>query len=213
MKVYQKLNAARKEFHTLKLQKTGLNKFAGYSYFELSDFLIPALNVFDKHGLCAFISFGKDLATMQIVDADTGESVAITSPMAEAALKGCHPIQNLGAVETYTRRYLWVAALEIVEHDALDSSQPLAEERKVVKQGALSGIGDELSAEWKTWLIDLADQMNDWVLKQNNPEKAWQVREEAIEQQKLDEIMVLFIDRHLNSKTRTALRKFSEATV
>jgi hypothetical protein len=48
--------------------------------------------------------------------------IEITSPMSEAALKGCHAVQNLGAVQTYIRRYLWVTALEIVEHDAIDSS-------------------------------------------------------------------------------------------
>jgi hypothetical protein len=42
--------------------------------------------------------------------------------MAEANLKGCHPIQNMGAVQTYSRRYLYVSALEIVEHDALDAT-------------------------------------------------------------------------------------------
>ncbi len=31
-------------------------------------------------------------------------------------------VQNLGAVQTYIRRYLWVAALEIVEHDVVDAS-------------------------------------------------------------------------------------------
>ena len=31
-------------------------------------------------------------------------------------------MQNIGAVETYQRRYLWVTAMEIVEHDALDST-------------------------------------------------------------------------------------------
>jgi len=31
-------------------------------------------------------------------------------------------VQNIGAVETYQRRYLWVTAMEIVEHDALDST-------------------------------------------------------------------------------------------
>lgn len=127
MKVYQQLNAARQEFHTLKLQKTGENKFAKYKYFELGDFLIPALNVLQKHGLCAFISFGEALATMRIVAVEDGSSIELTSPMAPAELKGCHPIQNLGAVETYTRRYLWVSALEIVEHDAIDSSKPLDE--------------------------------------------------------------------------------------
>lgn len=125
MNIYHKLNNARAEFHTLKLRKTGLNKFAGYQYFELGDFLIPALEVFNKHGICAFISFGKEVATMRIQDVDSDSFIEITSPMSTAALKGCHEVQNLGAVETYIRRYLWVATMEIVEHDALDSSKPL----------------------------------------------------------------------------------------
>lgn len=124
MSVYQKLNEARAEFHTLKLKKTGKNAFAGYQYFELGDFLLPAMEVFGKHGLCAIVSFESELATMRIVSTDpkdTGE-IVITSPMGSAALKGCHEVQNIGAVETYQRRYLWVAALEIVEHDALDAT-------------------------------------------------------------------------------------------
>jgi hypothetical protein len=41
--------------------------------------------------------------------------------MAEANLKGCHPIQNLGAVQTYIRRYLWITALEITDNDIVDT--------------------------------------------------------------------------------------------
>jgi hypothetical protein len=204
MNVYQKLNTARKEFHTLQLKKTGLNKFAGYSYFELGDFLIPALNVFEKHGLCAFISFGKDIATMQIRSVDDGSFIELQSPMAEAALKGCHPIQNLGAVETYTRRYLWVAALEIVEHDALDSSEPVG--GKVIKQGAKDGIGDDLPPEWKTYLSDLAAQLTNWTIKQGNPKKAKEVLAEAIATDDLDGDMLIWLERQLDSKVRTAMR-------
>ena len=121
--VHRKLSAARKKFHTLALKKTGKNTFAGYDYFELGDFLIPALDVFDEVGLCATISFDRELATMTIRDLDNPEdTILITSPMGSAALKGCHEVQNIGAVETYQRRYLWVAALEIVEHDALDKT-------------------------------------------------------------------------------------------
>jgi hypothetical protein len=122
MSVYTKLNEARKRFHELKLEKTGHNKFAGYYYFELGDFLIPALKIFNEVGLCAFVSFDKELATMSIMDAiaPVDGCITITSPLGSAALKGCHEIQNIGACETYCRRYLWVAALEIVEHDALD---------------------------------------------------------------------------------------------
>ena len=122
MSIYQKLNTARKKFHALPLKKSGHNKFAGYYYFELGDFLIPAMQVLDEVALCAIVSFTGDTATMRIIDIETDKEIIITSPMGSAALKGCHEVQNIGAVETYQRRYLWVAALEIVEHDALDAS-------------------------------------------------------------------------------------------
>lgn len=121
MSVYTKLSEARARFHALQLKKTGENKFAGYKYFELGDFLIPALQVFKECGLLAHVSFTQDIASMTITDLEDGTSMVITSPMGSAALKGCHEVQNIGAVETYQRRYLWVAALEIVEHDALDA--------------------------------------------------------------------------------------------
>lgn len=131
MNVYAKLQAARMKLHSMELKKSGHNKFAGYNYFELADFVVPALKIFDELKLCGVVSFGKEVATLTIVDLEAGSKVEITSPMSSAALKGCHEVQNLGAVETYIRRYLWVAALEIVEHDALDSSEPVKEEQKL----------------------------------------------------------------------------------
>jgi len=119
--IYKKLNDARIKFHKLSLRKTGHNKFSDYHYFELADFLIPAIQVFDLEGLCAVISFTKETATMTIYDVEKPQDqIVITSPMGTANLKGCHEVQNIGAVETYQRRYLWMSALEIVEHDALD---------------------------------------------------------------------------------------------
>ena len=132
MNVYQKLNEARDEFHQAKLKKSGHNKFANYYYFELGDFVIPALEIFKTHGLTSIISFGKEEASMTIVDNDKPEEkIVLTSPMSSAALKGCHEVQNLGAVQTYLRRYLWVAALEIVEHDALDGT--VGSDKKTIK--------------------------------------------------------------------------------
>jgi hypothetical protein len=123
MNVYQKLNEARDKFHQSELKKSGHNKFAGYSYFELGDFVVPALRIFKEVGLTSIITFGREEAQMLIVNTDKpDEVITITTPMSEASLKGCHPVQNLGAVETYLRRYLWVAAMEIVEHDPLDAT-------------------------------------------------------------------------------------------
>jgi hypothetical protein len=42
MPVHKKLNEARIAFHALPLKKSGQNTFAGYKYFELGDFLVPA---------------------------------------------------------------------------------------------------------------------------------------------------------------------------
>jgi hypothetical protein len=122
MSVYKKLIVARAKLRAKVLKKSGHNKFAGYNYFELGDFLHPIMEIFDEVGLIGIVSFTKEQAELCIVDIDGGGEIVITSPFGSAALKGCHEVQNIGAVETYQRRYLWVTAMEIVEHDALDST-------------------------------------------------------------------------------------------
>lgn len=124
MSVYAKLNKARRILQGKKLTKSGHNKFAGYQYFELGDFLPTVQEIFSDLGLCGIVSYTAETAKLTIIDAEKpeGERVEITSPMGSAALKGCHEVQNIGAVETYQRRYLWVTAMEIVEHDALDAT-------------------------------------------------------------------------------------------
>jgi len=122
MTAYQKLMEARIALQGKKLAKTGKNKFAGYSYFELGDFLPTVQEIFLSLGLCGFVSYGVEKADLTICDIENPEDkIIISSPMSSASLKGAHEIQNLGAVQTYLRRYLWVTAMEIVEHDALDA--------------------------------------------------------------------------------------------
>jgi hypothetical protein len=165
MNVYEKLNAAREEFHGLELKKTGHNKFAGYHYFELGDFLIPALKVFKKHGLCGVVTFEDKIAMMSIRNVEKpDEFIVISSPMGSAALKGCHEVQNIGAVETYQRRYLWVTALEIVEHDALDATTGKEERNangtaKGPKHKPTDGAGDGMDPERKSAIEDMVSYM------------------------------------------------------
>jgi hypothetical protein len=120
MSVHKKLMQARITLQGTKLQKSGHNKFAQYYYFELGDFLPEIQNIFNNLDLCGVVSFTNEMATLSITDMEDGTTLNITSPMSSAALKGCHEVQNLGAVQTYLRRYLWVTAMEIVEHDALE---------------------------------------------------------------------------------------------
>jgi hypothetical protein len=122
MSVYIKLMQARLFLQATKLNKSGENKFAGYKYFELGDFLPTVQEIFHNLGLCGVVSYTADIARLTIIDTEDGSQLEITSPMGSAALKGCHEVQNIGAVESYQRRYLWVTAMEIVEHDLLDAT-------------------------------------------------------------------------------------------
>ena len=135
MNLYEKLACARVELQNRNLKKSGHNKFAGFDYYELKD-LMPAINeIMAKYKLLGVCSFHADYATLSIFDAEEPESViVIKSPHAEAELKGCQPIQCLGGEETYQRRYLWMAAMEIVEGDALDANVGRPEKKEKVTQ-------------------------------------------------------------------------------
>ena len=47
MSVYRKLQAVRYELSKLNLKKSGKNKFAGFEYFELGDFMPTAHKLMD----------------------------------------------------------------------------------------------------------------------------------------------------------------------
>ena len=197
--VHKKLMAARMSLQEATLKKSGHNKFAGYSYFELGDFIPTITEIFYNIGLCGVVSYDSEIASLTITDTDDGTSLVITSPMAEANLKGCHPIQNLGAVETYTRRYLWVTAMEIVEHDALDSSAPIKEEKIIITptQGAM----DTIPEDEQNYLRELAMELIA-ICEQGDPKIAWV----KLEAENLDSEQKIALWTLLPSKVRSALK-------
>jgi hypothetical protein len=201
MGVHKKLMEARIALQAAPLKKSGHNKFAGYQYFELGDFL-PTINIiFHKLGLCSVISFDKDLATMCITDTEDNSQIVLTSPMADANLKGCHPIQNLGAVETYTRRYLYVSALEICEHDALDSSPPVKEEKQAPVITPTQGAMDNIPPEEVQYLQEMAVDLIA-MCEQGDPKAAWV----KLEEENLDAEQKIALWTLLPSKVRSALK-------
>lgn len=202
MSVHRKLMQARIELQGKSMSKSGLNKFAGYSYFELGDFLPSVMEIFNGIGLCGVISFAPDVATLTITDVDGGGEIKITSPMADAQLRGCHPIQNLGAVETYTRRYLWVTAMEIVEHDALDATtgKDKTKGEKIIHTPT-KGIGDDLPEEETQYLVELAATIIGLV---DAGEAVSALDKVNAEQLDSDQMTALW--SRLDSKTRSAIK-------
>jgi len=138
--VYMRLAKSRVDLQAMQMMKSGNNKFAGYFYFELSDFLPTVTKILFDNGLCGAISFYKEHAELRIVAFEDGSEVVFSSPMSEANLKGCHPVQNLGAVQTYLRRYLYMAALEIVEQEIFDSKTLLTKTDVFVEKASKKGV-------------------------------------------------------------------------
>ena len=139
MNIYQKLQKARIKLQEAKLKKTGKNTYAGFEYFELGDFL-PELNrIMDELNLAFVIDFQLDLATITLFDSEKPElKIQASSPYAEVNLKGCHDIQNLGAKQTYLRRYLIVNLFNITEPDVLDATVVKEKQQPAQKPSTLS---------------------------------------------------------------------------
>ena len=126
MSVYKKLQEARILLQNTKLNKSGKNKFAGFNYFELSDFIPQVTEIFNKVGLCGVVSFTNDTAYLTVHETEGDGFISFTSPLVMAENAKGQAIQSLGATHTYFRRYLWLMCMEITENDLIDSVEPKA---------------------------------------------------------------------------------------
>ena len=115
MKVFKKLQQARVTLLDANLKKSGKNKFAGFEYFELGDFMPTINKIFLDIGLCGVVHFTADYAVLTIYDADseTGEHIEFRSPLVLAENAKGQLIQSMGSTHTYFRRYLFLTTQHI----------------------------------------------------------------------------------------------------
>lgn len=165
MSVLAKLAKAREQFMEMKVKKTGFNSYIDYHYYTLDDIVPPGLKCLHDQGLAASpMSCTPNEASMTIVDTESGDMWPITIPLGKASMKGLHDVQQLGAALSYSRRYLWLQLLEIVEPDWAELSEPkkdlkptdpaTEEQMKVLRKAWKDG---ELSAEAATTLKTATD--------------------------------------------------------
>ena len=132
MNLFEKITEARNILLSTEMKKSGKNTYAGYSYHELRDFS-DEIQKINKHvGIFSCITIGADLASIRIYDSSevSVPPVEFCIQTGKATLKGAHEIQNRGAEVTYMRRYLYMLAYDITEHDSIDCSKPLTTEKK-----------------------------------------------------------------------------------
>lgn len=125
--VFTRLAAARSQFHKMlaegEIHKSGWNSFLEYKYFELDDIVPPGLKCLHDNGLCTTpVTCNGMEVKMSVVESETANSIEFGIPMSKANMKG-HEIQGLGAVITYSRRYLWLMLMEVVEPELVEISE------------------------------------------------------------------------------------------
>lgn len=136
MNVYGKLIEARKRFLDAGVKKKGVNRYAEFKYFRLDEIIPTKQEIFREVGLADIITFGNEVATLTIYNVDNpDESIDFMSQLApdESMIK--NPIQKVGAIQTYVRRYLYLLALDIIESDGIEETtdKPVEVEEKSAK--------------------------------------------------------------------------------
>ncbi len=166
LNVYGKLGVAREKFLSSGVKKTGKNTYAEFKYFTLEDIIPVKQAIFKEVGLMDTISFGTDVATLTLTNiANPDEYIEFMSPLKEDESLIKNPIQKLGAIETYVRRYLYLLMLDIVEADTVDavSGKPTVETPAPKKSNKPATV--EERAETKKELINEGGDATDTQVK------------------------------------------------
>ena len=126
--LYSKIMKVRKEFKNVEIKKSGKNEFQNFSYLELSDFVPTAIDLCESIGLYTHINIGsitnKEYATMTVINTEnTEEKVVYSLELPCISKEGAfnNKIQDIGKMETYIRRYLYMLFLDIAVADTVDS--------------------------------------------------------------------------------------------
>ena len=141
LNLYEKITNIKSDFLKANVKKSGKNKFANYTYYELADITPVLIELCKQYKVFTKFSYTKEFATLEIVNIENpSERETYTSPMEELDLKGCNKIQALGGTETYSRRYLYMSAFDIIENDMFDAVISEEKDKPQEKQTAENNI-------------------------------------------------------------------------
>lgn len=130
----------RVDLQKSKIKKSGKNKFAGFDYYELSDFL-PKLNeLMLEEGINDIFTIKDGIAKLILLKGDERQEYEMpferfATPVNKNGQASMQDIQYLGALNTYYKRYLYLNAFGITDGEVIDgmNNEELETNKKVVK--------------------------------------------------------------------------------
>jgi len=126
LNIYEKIQKIKVDLLNCDLKRSGENKFAGFKYYQLKDFMPDVIKLCDKYKVCTVIKFGENFAELSAIDTEIQENneytkITITAPTVDIDVPKGNKMQALGGIQTYIRRYLFMALFDIVEDDQFDA--------------------------------------------------------------------------------------------
>lgn len=116
----------RVKLQNSKLKKSGKNKFQGFEYFELADFL-PRLNeLMLEENINDIFTIENNIAKLILIKGEEKQEYQIPftqfdTPVNSKGQASMQEIQYLGALNTYYKRYLYLNAFGITDGEIIDS--------------------------------------------------------------------------------------------
>ncbi|GMB10228.1 MAG: ERF family protein [Candidatus Improbicoccus devescovinae] len=197
MNVFEKVQKIKLELLDCHLKKSGNNKFANFKYYELDDFMPHIIRLCDKYKIFTQITFDENYANLFVFDSENKEDlekppkITIKCPIEKLEIRGANAIQAIGGMQTYLRRYLYMALFEITENDLFDANHGKSEITKTKKIEELGnkslskkqGISTEEKDELRTLIgnkdleLKLLKQYKVNYLVELTPDQAKEIKE------------------------------------
>lgn len=128
----------RVKLQNSKIKKSGKNKFAGFEYYELGDFL-PKLNeLMLEENINDLFTIENDEAKLILIKGEEKQEYKIPfrifeTPLTKDGKQSMQDIQYLGALNTYYKRYLYLNAFGITDGEVINLMN-LEEIKEPIKQ-------------------------------------------------------------------------------
>lgn len=127
-----KIQKVKQKLNDQNIRKSGHNKFKNYEYYELEDINKPITDALLEEGLASKFYFTRDMGYLRIIDSETGAWTEweTRTQKSERYMKQFSVSDKKGdvgdlmkdeqALQTYSRRALYLQALEITEPNTIE---------------------------------------------------------------------------------------------
>ena len=131
----QKTQTAKEQFLSSGIKPTGYNAYQKYNYFSLDDIVPEVVKICCKLGLATQFKFTRDCGKLIVIALETGCKQVFTTPLpAPTNNKATEQCKEIQAIQTYSRRPLYLQWLEIVEVNSIELENTSTKQKK--KKGA-----------------------------------------------------------------------------